>query len=1342
MAEEAKGNGRRGARAPRIAGVALLLIGVTAVVGGYVWYALRRIEWFSGRDLRALSTLAAQIESEIESHAQTVIDVAAAADPGDDLLVEPRPAAYRDFLILHTEASDRTAIVREELTFTLVPTAPRPHLEIRALTRGSDTPARGAIGAVPVEKYVHPLFEQTFLGIFDVLLLITADGKVLEQAPTTSKPPLPPLFHDRPHDGASGRLTDGVVVKDLGALERRDGFRSWSQLNPRELRGASRRTEVRINGAEYYLFTQPVRFQLERGSVAAGDKTAVQDSGGSDLLVGALVRKPKLRREAMAISDSLVLIGLACIILLLSWYPFVRIMALPKGAPLHAVDVVLAAVGAVVAAAVMTVIIIDFATYRRMRAIEDESLAKYASKLREDLLRDILRTAVAAEALRDTTANLTKSPAALPIDWTRNELFQQPYFESVLWAEKGGKATTIPLAGEKAPPMTSVVQRRFFDDVTNDRWWSIGEEKRAEPHRVIIEVVAPRDDLRTIVAVPATNGRIFAAYVRFIHFIDPVVPPGFRFAVIDDQGVVQFHSDKHRALHENLFKETEDDRQLRAAVFARRDAQINARYWGGDHQLYVAPVPGTTWAVIAMRDETMLRSVNSEVIALTALLLALYSVVFAAGFVLLRAIRPRYRAPWLWPNAKGFAKYKLTILALFIEVITFAACVLLLDSWAVLYIAFLAPVRGLSTAFLLGNPTDDKKPRWAGSVISGVVTGLWILVWARASFAPIVDQSVCIIGVLLVFILIPLLAIFAHRVKGPDKSERDPFLLYKVSGLLMIIGIGVLPAFAFLQLAMRLGTEARIKYSQLVVADFLETRLNLLEHINARERRIAFDCYELPHIFESYWTLDPRATKPRPRTASEPDTNATIARRFQYRYVKAAVQPAWLPEEISMLLPHYAESSVALRNLQYNTASDAAWHWCRDPDMLIFRKRVELQSQTSTRLYGKPGIASELIVQTPLPIVTAQQRLFARSERLTSKQLGMRDGCKTPPDSDVGKPIALAGVPAVPPQPPRLPVFFFVQVLIWLAIGFLFFYLLFSAVGFMGRHVFLYGVKPPNWPLSGSMAVSAGTNLFVVNPAPDIKDASGVLDLTPAIANSKSWSDLRARADAGSPLVDLLIRDFSKVFLSSARDNLLTFLEEVVAAKRHAIIVFSDISAATLLGAVPVRTRARWAGVFAQFVHVDQTLDVPDEPGDENRYVFERIWADSSGEERLLLYQIARDGLVNEKNIATLRRLMGRGLIKHSQELQFVPKGLERFVLNTGNQESVAAAEREAESPRWTSLPIALTVFVIAGLVVVLTSQKDVINYTTGILTTIAAAVPALLQLIAIFGGRASSENT
>ena len=71
----------------------------------------------------------------------------------------------------------------------------------------------------------------------------------------------------------------------------------------------------------------------------------------------------------------------------------------------------------------------------------------------------------------------------------------------------------------------------------------------------------------------------------------PIFPRFFGFAIIDSNGKVLFHSEDRRNTVENFFDETDRDKHLRAAVYARRDEVMNIRYWGYDYRAMFIQCP-------------------------------------------------------------------------------------------------------------------------------------------------------------------------------------------------------------------------------------------------------------------------------------------------------------------------------------------------------------------------------------------------------------------------------------------------------------------------------------------------------------------------------------------------------------------------------------------------------------------------------------------------------------------------------------------------------------------------------------------------------------------------------
>ena len=59
---------------------------------------------------------------------------------------------------------------------------------------------------------------------------------------------------------------------------------------------------------------------------------------------------------------------------------------------------------------------------------------------------------------------------------------------------------------------------------------------------------------------------VVAMSTRLFSMMDPVLLPGYSFAIVDEEGEVWFHSEKDKNLQENYFEETDNQSELISAI--------------------------------------------------------------------------------------------------------------------------------------------------------------------------------------------------------------------------------------------------------------------------------------------------------------------------------------------------------------------------------------------------------------------------------------------------------------------------------------------------------------------------------------------------------------------------------------------------------------------------------------------------------------------------------------------------------------------------------------------------------------------------------------------------------
>jgi hypothetical protein len=142
-----------------------------------------------------------------------------------------------------------------------------------------------------------------------------------------------------------------------------------------------------------------------------------------------------------------------------------------------------------------------------------------------------------------------------------------------------------------------------------------------------------------------------------------------------------------------------------------------------------------------------------------------------------------------------------------------------------------------------------------------------------------------------------------------------------------------------------------------------------------------------------------------------------------------------------------------------------------------------------------------------------------------------------------------------------------------------------------------------------------------------------------------------------------------------------------------------------------------------------------DEIGERARTYYAGLWASCSRDERVLLFQLARNGLLNGKDRRVVRRLMARGFVRREPQLELFSETFRRFVLLAGRDDDLRSAEMERPS-RWKNLRGALGILVLAFIFMLFATQKDLLSTAQGLATSITASVPLIIKLLGMLGDR------
>jgi len=1452
--------------------IAVAAIVIALLIASYWIYVRHQTSYFANRDLRLLAWSSTQLAKSVERTSGYVRSFAqwslyanddwktyrAGHDPSHKDIAE---RYFPGFAQLKRVDPDEVKKNAGKYGFTQKLTVENGAqvVEIQSIDVGDwpagPTPSTvGAVGKIPLEKIADPVFQTSFLDVFDELILAKPGGEVIyrlhpadsEQNTRTAQLASEAGINRREiHKGQASRL----MLTDLRQLQTKALFHDAQPLTIDSLASETHYADVTIGGEDYVFFSQPCRLfgQQEEDADAVSQKTpataatqpaatastpATSAAAKSDATTAAklppvkgvwivcgLVSKSHFREDSLAISSPTVALVVALLLLAVCCWPFLRIALIGEFERLTVADALAVIVGALLGLSVATLLILDVISYRRIESVTDKQLRDFSGWFEGWLRTDIDRAAKALAELEQlrkkpdagTTGDLEKNLRVSSDPEDPINVF--PYIDSLAWIDEQGTQRAKQSVGPRAP-LIPVSDRRYFLDAKAGNVTTFGCGSRVTLPVALESIHSGTTGNAEAVFSMNVAGRnngysVLAMTASQIQAINPVLPPAFGFVIIDDAGNVIFHDDPQRNGNENFFDESDHNRQLRAAVLARRADSVEMKYWGEDHSAYVRPMEGLPWTLIVYRNKRLLETMNVESLVFTLFFLLLFASLLVTAIIISTLARPRYRAPWAWPSPKKLGRYRRLIVIYLLLALVFTLCIITLQERWIVMISLVLPLIAMISAYLVLIRGRASVATFAVSVAGIALVSLFFYAVFESRINlnvrftdPFLTKVLIDAGMSAAVVLVPF-----RRKKQRLRPASEIEHAYIWCGALGLLLISVLPTFGFFKAAWWLELEALLKSGQLTIATRLEQRLEFVASKSALEVAPVSTTYSMPHFYDSSWWLLPAAATQLTQQQRQL-INQTV--RFSQ---SAQDEETTLPDVIERFLPQYSEDSVRMRDLRQNHASDDSWRWYRRGQLLFLAKNALLDHNALTRIPGVAKKPQTMLIISHYPSMMPQWLLSPVARETV---LGT-----TIPDCPIRIPK---------PDDPLLTKIF--RRLSYVVLALAFWLLILWMVRFIARSIFLLDLQAPRWLFSRSkLKPTLGDHIFLTRGS---EDAGALIDV--GSFSEFRFSDLKKDDDIATALIkldagvhDVLCVDLNTTpFDGDAAMRELVFLERLLDLPNRTIIIDSTVSPLLIQTMASSEKpkgarfspRQRWENVLSRFIWlseeqlvalrkdaiaqgvttasrglsfrlrlqlrlikprlralihlfrrtgderpaaepllpewlfrekrsdaflrkiVDQVSwkkysreETLDEIRERAESYYAVLWASCSPAEKLLLHQLAKQGLVNGKNRKSIRRLIARGLVRRAPNIRVFSETFRRYVLEVANSQRLTEME-EQSTGLWNSLrvPIALVTLTIA--VIFFASQKDLLNVTTGIVTGLAAGLPAIAKLVGLITER------
>jgi hypothetical protein len=553
----------------------------------------------------------------------------------------------------------------------------------------SKSPSRSVAVRVAAADMLHGIFDPRLAqGAFDTLVLSDATGRVAY---------------------ATGRRAAELRTSSLADL---------LALSPNDsaiTRTASERS-VSLAGIDYRMFMQP----------CCRNGTSDEKSG---FLVVGLVEKQSMLDASLAVSPVLVLAGVVLVLALLIGWSFLKVALIGSQQRVTRIDVLQLGASAIFGLALATILLLTSSTYARLSADVDAQLAQLANRLDKSLLHEVTRAAsqlnkMASSIAREpciTTMERTGRVPEGPCDdvvarWSNRKTLppdlsrDYPEFSAFTLVDTSGYQRIKAASSDAARRRVDVSDREYFSKARDqDGLWRFEQC----PNGCVFEQLWSwtTGKFQVVLSTPSTLKQVpvAALSISMKPLLEAVLPPGFEFAIIDQDGQVQFHSDKQRIVNENLLVETDQDARLRSLVATHGAGTLNTSYWGRPYRAYVRPTRFPGWSIVTLHAKQPSRALVLEWSTVALLMQGGYVLLWIALTLALMTSK----ASWLWPDPLRRPWYRALSILYVTALVSWIALADSTTTRTTALVGLLLPpaLWGLTCVVLIPRPNDTGQAR-------------------------------------------------------------------------------------------------------------------------------------------------------------------------------------------------------------------------------------------------------------------------------------------------------------------------------------------------------------------------------------------------------------------------------------------------------------------------------------------------------------------------------------------------------------------------------------------------------------------------------------------------------
>ena len=433
--------------------------------------------------------------------------------------------------------------------------------------------------------------------------------------------------------------------------------------------------DVDIAGNKYRLFLQPVILHIE-------------GIWNKNYYTTGIISLNEFDKRSRAISNNVLLLFVLLILLALIGFPLLKLRLIGPADGVRLRDILFLSFSFIIGIPVILFFILTVSGYyidennarTELENLSKEIQTRFTNELTDAYDQLSILVNERKEYLYPWTGGRlkpTKKPLLEELN-TGNKLIY-PYFDMAFIAGKEGKQVYVRNTDDRLlsstpagnPDLTQKIREKEFLYLPDNRPFSLDPmySKSTGIYQLNLTIPFTGEPEKTEPPMEAA-GICF----RPLSVMEPVIPEGYGFVIIDNNGMVTFHSDYRLNGNENFFSECGSRAGLiKATIQSRGKDIIRLPYKNKDSDFFFSPLQDIPWTVAVFRDRAITGSRNLEKIyraslryllyfAALALVISLYFfIIFLYGFLLRITGLCKHKADtkltWLWPHKNLKFKY-------------------------------------------------------------------------------------------------------------------------------------------------------------------------------------------------------------------------------------------------------------------------------------------------------------------------------------------------------------------------------------------------------------------------------------------------------------------------------------------------------------------------------------------------------------------------------------------------------------------------------------------------------------------------------------------------------------